>query len=67
MADANHQNREYLVPNLVDEAVVSHTETVETAPPCERLGSRRAGVIRESIYALLNSDLYDFGQLGELA
>ena len=67
MAYPNHQDREYFVPNLVDDAVISHTETVETAPPGERLGSGRARVVCESIYPLLNSSLYDFGQFGELA
>ena len=61
MADPNHQDREYLIANLVDDAVVSHAETEETAPPGERLGSRRAGIVCELIYPLLNSELYDLG------
>ena len=61
MADTNHQDGEYLILNLVDDAVVSHTDTVETAPACEGLGSGRARVFAQNVDPLLNSPLHELG------
>ena len=67
MADTDYQDYQPFVLNLVNNAIVSNTQTIEPLLSCERLGSRRAGGIIQGVNPALNSPLHDFGQFAELA